>query len=63
MSLFVYDNRFLEIAPFNFTVGRKFPANQINFENYAITFNVSSNVELADVQEVLKTFSKIGDIT
>ena len=50
----------MEIAPFKFTVSRKFSANQIIFENYAITFHASGNVELADILEVLKTFAKLA---
>ena len=63
MNQFVKSNKHLEITPYKLVVGRKFSANQIIFENYAVTFHISGNVELADVLEVLKKFGQIGDIT
>ena len=63
MDLFVRNNKSLNIEPYKFTVGRKFFANQINFENYAVTFHISGNAELADVLEVLKSYGEIGDVT
>ena len=60
---FLTKNNVVEVGPEIIHIGRKVPIGTYNQERYAISFNISGEIELNDVLDSLKEYGIVREVT